>query len=122
MRELKVLKHTTYTYETSDGREFEDKQEAMEWQKHLCNLGDMCILDHAFKPTNEVESAFYVYAKTVEQAEAFNAMQEYIGICSRLQGAGFYRYDEIADEQINVESEIEELQHIIDMLKGGGEG
>ena len=122
MNEVKVKKHTSYTYETSDGREFEDKEEAMEWQKHLCNLGDMCLLDHTFKPTNEVESALYVHAKTAEQAEAFNAWQEYMGFCSGLQGAGFYRYDEVSDNYIEIESEIEKLQRIIDVLKGGGEG
>ena len=37
MAELKVKKRIEYTYETSDGREFEDKAEAMEWQKHLYN-------------------------------------------------------------------------------------
>lgn len=119
MTELKVKKHTTYTYETSDGRKFDDKKEATEWQKHLCNLEDMCLLNHEYKPTKEIESAIYVYAKTSEQAESFNAMQTYLGIYSGLRSAGFYRYDEIADEYVEVETEIAKLQRIVDMLKGG---
>jgi hypothetical protein len=119
MAELKVKKHTTYTYETSDGREFDDKKEANEWQKVLCKFEEICMLDFEYKPTRNIECANYVYVKTAEQAEAFNNMQSYIGICSNLQGAGFYRYDEIADEYNEIESEIEKLQHHIDLLKGG---
>ena len=121
MTDLKVKKHISYTYETSDGREFDDKNEATEWQKHLCNLEDMCLFNFKYKPTKEIESAIYVYAKTSEQAEAFNAMQKDLGLRSGLRSAGFYRYDEIADEYVDVEIEIAKLQNIIDMLKGGVE-
>jgi hypothetical protein len=31
MSKLKIKTHTTYTYEASDGREFEDHPEAQEW-------------------------------------------------------------------------------------------
>ena len=121
MTELKVKKHILYTYETSDGSEFDDKKEATEWQKHLCNIEEMCLLDSDFKPTKDFGSAIYVYAKTSEQAEAFNAIQNEMGYAVGLQSAGFYRYDEISDSYIEVETEIAKLQHIIDMLKGGVE-
>ncbi len=38
MTEVKIKTHTTYTYETSDGREFDLAEEAQEWQEHLENL------------------------------------------------------------------------------------
>ena len=122
MKELKVTKHTTYTYETSDGSEFDNKTEATEWQKHLNHIENMCILDSNFKPTKDVGSAMYVYTKSKEQAEAFNTIQEEaLGYVSTIDGVGFYRYDETSDSYINVESEIKERQHMIDMLKGGAE-
>lgn len=122
MKELKVTKHTTYTYETSDGSEFDNEPEATEWQKHLNHIENMCILDSNFKPTKDVGSAIYVYAESKEQAEAFNTIQEEsLGYASTIDGVGYYRYDEVSDSYMNVESEIEKLQHIIDMLKGGAE-
>lgn len=121
MAELKVKKHTTYTYETSDGREFDDKKEATEWQKHLCNIKDICLLDSDFKSADIYRDAvIYVYAKTIEQANSFNAiMHEYFGYGAKLPSTGFFRYDEISDEYVDVESEIEGLQHIIDKLEEG---
>lgn len=120
MREVKVIKHTTYTYKTSDGSEFETEPRAIEWQKHLNNIEDMCILGSDFKPTKDVGSAIYVYAESKEQAEAFNTIQiESLGYASTLCGVGFYRYDDNSDSYINVETEIQELQRIIDILKGG---
>lgn len=121
MTELKVKKHIAYTYETSDGREFDDKKEATEWQEYLNNIEEVCLLDSDFNPTKELDSAFYVCAKTARQIEAFNAIQKEMGYDVRLQSAGFYRYDEISDSYIEVETEIAKLQHIIAMLKGGVE-
>ena len=118
MSDIKITKHTIVTYETSDGKEFDCKKEAMEWQKHLCNIEDICMLDNNYKPTKNLDSAFFVYAKTTEQAEAFNAIQADTGYIAGLPSAGFYRYDEIADEYIEIKSEIEKLQHYIDVLKG----
>lgn len=121
MTELKVKKHISYTYETSDGMEFDNKKEATEWQKHLCNLEDMCLLDSEYKPTKEIGSAFFVYAKTSEQAEAFNAIIIEMGYRALLLSAGFHRYDSISDSYVEIETEIAKLRHIIDMLKGGAE-
>lgn len=119
MRDLKVKKHISYTYETSDGQKFDDKKEATKWQEHLYNIEDMCVLDSEYKPTKKIESAFYVYAKTSEQAESFNAIQIENGYGALLLSAGFYRYDSISDSYVEIETEIAKLQHIIDMLKGG---
>ena len=121
MNDVKTKRHTTYTYETSDGREFDDKKEAMEWQKLINTIEDMKLLDSEFEPTVEIDRAIYVYAKTSEQADAFNVMQTDMGMSCDLPSAGFFRYDDIANKYVEVESEIEKLQHIIDMLKGGGE-
>jgi dsDNA-binding SOS-regulon protein len=32
---LKIITHTTYTYETYDGREFDDKAQAEAWKRAL---------------------------------------------------------------------------------------
>ncbi len=123
MSEIKVKKIITHTYETSDGREFDNKKEAMEWQKHLCNIEDMCLLDSEYKSADIFrDSVIYIYAKTIEQANSFNAItNEYFGYGAKLQSTGFFRYDEIADEYVEVENEIEKLQNIIAKLKEGDE-
>ena len=121
MKELKIIKHTTYTYETSDGREFDDESEAKEWQEKLSIIENVCMLDSKFKSTKEIESVFYIHAKTRLQAEAFNSMQEYFGICASIDGVGYYRYDEISDSFVNIELQVKELQNIIDKLKGGAQ-
>lgn len=123
MAELTVKTHATYTYETSDGREFEDKDEAMEWQKHLCNIARMCLLGSDYKPIDMSRNeAVYVYAKTFEQADSFNDIRhEYYGWGEGIPGAGFYRYDEINDKYVDIEAEIAQLQRIIDKLKEGAE-
>ena len=72
MKELKIVKHTTYTYETSDGREFDDENEAKEWQEKLSVIENVCMLDSNFRPTKETDSVFYVHTKTKEETEAFN--------------------------------------------------
>ena len=123
MAELKVKKRIEYTYETADGREFEDKDEAMEWQKHICNIEDIILLDSDFKPADIYRDAvIYIYAKTIEQANSFNTIiHEYFGYSATLPSTGFFRYDEISDEYVDVEIEIEKLQQIIDKLKEGAE-
>lgn len=119
MKELKIIKHTTYTYETSDGREFDDEIEAKEWQEKLSVIENVCMLDSDFRPTKEIDSVFYIHTNTKEETEAFNSMQEYFGICASLDGVGYFRYDEISDSFVNVELQIKELQSIIDKLQGG---
>lgn len=121
MEELKVVRHIHYSYETSDGKEFGNKQEAMKWQKQLNLFQTICMLDKDYKPTTDINGAVYVYAETKEQAEAFNEMAiEEFGYCSTIGGAGWYRYEDISDSYVDIESEIEKLQHIIDVLKKGG--
>lgn len=119
MSELKIITHTTYTYETSDGREFDDKVEAKEWQKKLSAIENICMLDLQFRPTKECDSVYYIHTTTKEQTEAFNSIQRYLGYCAELEGVGYFSYDEISDSFVNVELQINELQHIIDKLKEG---
>lgn len=121
MEENKVTRHIHYSYETSDGKEFGSKAEAMEWQKQLNLFQTLCMLDADYKPTKDINSAFYVYAKTKDEAEAFDEMAriEY-GFCATIGGTGWYRYDDISDSYIDIELEIEKLQHIIEVLKKGG--
>ena len=121
MEELKVIRHIQYSYETSDGKEFGSKKEATEWQKQLNLFQNLCMLGADYIPTKDINSAVYVYAKTKEEAESFNEIErEEFGYCSEIGGAGWFRYDEISDSYVDIEVEIEKLQHIIDMLKKGG--
>lgn len=119
MKELKIIKHATYTYETSDGREFDDEIEAKEWQEKLLVIENVCMLDINFRSTKDVESVFYVHTKTKEETDAFNSMQEYVGIDASLDGVGYFRYDETSDSFMNIELQIKELQSIIDKLQSG---
>ena len=123
MAELTVKTHATYTYETSDGREFEDKDEAMEWQRHLCNIERMCLLDYEYEPADIFkDTVIYIYAKTIEQANSFNiVMSNYFGYGASLPSTGFFRYNGCLDEYVDIEAEIAQLQHIIDKLKEGAE-
>ena len=121
MEELKTTVHTRYTYETSDGKEFDNKQEAIKWQKHLNIFKTICMLNAEYKPTTDIEDVIYVYAKTKEETGAFNAMQtEEFGYCTALDSAGWFRYDDVSDSYVDIESEIKKLQHIIDVLNKGG--
>ena len=121
MVELKVTRHIHYTYETSDGKEFGDKQEAMKWQKHLNLFQNLCMLGKDYKPTGNIDKAIYVYAKTKEEAEAFNEIStEEFGYSATLDGTGWYRYDDVSDDYVDIEIEIEKLKHIIDVLNKGG--
>lgn len=116
MKELKIIKHTTYTYETSDGREFDDEKEAKLWQNHLNHLNDVYMLNAEYEDVDDVESAIYVYAQNQEQVDAFNAMQKYIGVAASIDGVGYWRYDDRFDEYFNIDDEIGKLQVIKKML------
>lgn len=119
MKKIKVIKHTTY--ETSDGREFDDMLEAKVWQEQLSELENVRMLDSDYKPIKNVDSAIYVYAKTQTQVEAFNAVAEDIGQYAVIHSIGFHRYDEASDTYVNILNEIERLQRLIDELKDGDE-
>ena len=112
MTDLKIITHTTYTYETTDGREFDSEFEATKWQKALDNADNITMLDSKFNLTTEVEMAYHVFVKDQEQVDAFNVKQEDLGIASIIQEPGYYYYDEVSDEYINVDNEIKRLLDI----------
>ena len=123
MAELKIITHTTYSYETSDGREFDNENEARKWQNTLSLLENVRMLDIEYKPVKEIERAQYVYVETMEQVDAFNMIYGDLGIYARLHGIGYHSYDDGLDDFMNVKTEIENLQKIIDALDAkGGEG
>ena len=109
MANLKIITHTSYTYETTDGREFDSKPEAEAWQKVLDTSSQLIMLTSKFKRTTESESCFNVYAATPELVDTFNAMQDDQGLCARLSEPGYYYYDEVSDEFVNIDGEIERL-------------
>jgi hypothetical protein len=113
MAELKIKTHTTYTYETSDGRVFDIAEEAQKWQQALEDIKGITMLDSKFTPTTEVDSAFYVLINTYSQLEAFEAMQAYEGITAHIPDIGWWYYDEVVDEFVDIEKEISRLKDII---------
>lgn len=112
MSELKITTHTVYTYETSDGREFDNPQEAQEWQQALEDLNGITMLDSNFKLTTQVTEAFYVHIKTQAQLDAFALVQEYEGACAPIEERGCWYYDECTDSYVNLEKEINRLKDI----------
>jgi hypothetical protein len=112
MSELKIKTHTTYTYETSDGREFDDADEAQEWQQALEDIKSITMLDDKFNPTTETASAFYVHIKNHSQLKAFELMQTYEGFATHIPDRGCWYYDDVADDFVNIEKEINRLKDI----------
>jgi hypothetical protein len=122
MTELKIKTHTTYTYETSDGREFDIVEEAQEWQQTLEDIKGITMLDSEFNTTDEVTSAFYVYIKTYPQLKAFEAMQAYEGMSAHISELGYWFYDDCTDHYVNFDKEIEKLQNMKDRLYEAANG
>ena len=116
MANLKVITHTTYTYETSDGREFDLVQEAETWQEHLENIKKVTMLNSKFCNTTELAEAMYVYIKTHEQLEAFEAMQAYEGFAAHIPDLGYWYYDDRTDSYVDAVKERDRLQSIIETL------
>ncbi len=116
MAELKIKTHTIYTYETSDGREFDDRQEAEAWQEHLENIKGITMLDHKFCNTTRTDEAFYVHVKTQAQLEAFNTLNAYEGMRTSIDALGYWYYAEPIDRYVSVRKEIDRLQSIIESL------
>jgi hypothetical protein len=120
MAELKIKTHTTYTYETSDGREFDDAGEAQEWQQALEDIKSITMLDNKFNLTSETSSAYFVHIKTYFQLKAFELVQAYEGFATHIPDLGYWYYDEVADEYISVDKEIERLKEIKQRLNAFG--
>ena len=116
MAEIKIKTRTTYTYETTDGREFDDATEANEWQEHLEVLRGITVLNHKFQTTTDHSEAFYVHIKTWKQQEAFEAMQVYEGMGAHIPKLGYWYYDDYTDSYVDVVEERDKLQSIIETL------
>jgi hypothetical protein len=112
MADFKIITHTTFTYETTDGREFDSKPEAEAWQKAIDNAVRIVMLDSKFRATDEIEGAYFVFIKDQEQLEAFNTRQIDGGFASIIKEPGYYYYDEVEDDYINVDAEIRRLLNI----------
>lgn len=116
MANVKVITHTTYIYETTDGREFDDRQEADAWQQALETLKDIVMLNSKLELTDEVESAYYVHIKNWQEQEVFAMVQNYIGLCAQITEPGYWSYDERADQYIDMSKEITRLMDIVKKL------
>jgi hypothetical protein len=116
MAEVKIKTQTTYTYETSDGREFDDAQEAQEWQEYLELSKTITMLDSKFKPTTDHTKAFYVHIKNWQQQEAFEALHAYEGMSAHILEPGYWYYDGCTDSYVDAVKERDRLQSIIETL------
>lgn len=114
--ELKITEHITYTYETTDGEEFKDKDEALQWQEALDHIKDVVMFDRKFRKTTDIEDAYYVRINTDAQVRAFNKMQAELCYVTRIPYIGYFRYDESSEAFIDVKSEINDLQNLVDLL------
>ena len=118
MAELKIKTHTTYTYETSDGREFDDIREAETWQEHLETIKNITMLDSKFQNTTDHTEAFYVHIRTCQQQEAFEALQCYEGMGAHIPKPGYWYYNDCTDSYVDIVKERDRLQSIIETLLG----
>ena len=116
MAEPKVITRISYAYQTSDGREFDDAQEAEAWQAHLELIKNITMLDSKFNITTEHSEAFYVHIKTWQQQEAFEAMQAYEGMCAHIPTPGYWYYDDRTDSYVDVVKERDRFQSMIETL------
>jgi hypothetical protein len=105
-----------YTYETTDGREFDDAAEAGEWQKCLEIIKRITMLNSNFKPTSDITEAFFVHIKTNSELDAFEALQGYEGGCASIPSVGYWYYDECTDSYVDAVKERDRLQSIIETL------
>ena len=117
MDSLKIITHTSHTYETTDGRKFDDSAEALAWQQAIDLIKNICMLDSNLKTTSEVDKAFFVHIKNQKELEAFNTVRKYEGLYARILETGYYLYDFTTDDYINIENKIKGLQAIIEQLK-----
>lgn len=122
MAELKIKTHTTYTYETTDGREFDDQLEASEWQLALDDIKSVVMLDSSFCRTDKIDEAFYVHIQTLSQLKSFELIREYEGMCANIDALGYWYYDDNSNEYVSVRKELFRLQSIIDVLDEFGNG
>ena len=116
MSDIKIKTHTTYTYETTDGREFDYAHEAEEWQKHLEAIKGITMLDSKFQNTKDHSEAFYVHIKTWVQQEAFEALQVYEGMGAHIPEPGYWYYDDCTDSYVDAIKERDRIQSIIETL------
>ena len=121
MADIKIKTHTIYTYETTDGREFDDPQEATDWQLALEDIKRVTMLDYKFKPTDEISDAYYVHIGTHSQLKAFETIQVYHGMTASIPKLGCWYYDECVDSYINIDDEINRLKDIRYKIYNKGE-
>ena len=113
---VRVKTHTVCTYETTDGREFDDANEAHEWQEHLEVLKGITMLNSKFQNTADHTEAFFVHIKTWKQQEAFEALQVYEGMGAHIPEPGHWYYDDCTDSYVDAVKERDRLQSIIETL------
>ena len=116
MAELKIITHTTYNYQTTDGREFTNKTDAEAWQKSLDTINDIIILDSSFKSANhDITFAYYLFIKDEEQYRALRLHLEYYfgpDDFKDITGIGYWYYDNSSDTFKNLDKNLNWLQKI----------
>ena len=109
---VKTIK--TYSiYKTSDGRIFDDKTEANDWESLLGNFTNVVMLDKDFNKITDynTDKAIYVYIKTTDAINAFNKIQKHRGNCTvRTTVNTWHYYDKDQHCYIDIAYEIGKLR------------
>ena len=83
MADLKIITHTSYTYETTDGRDdFTSEAEALAWQEKLDTVKQIVKLDSFGQLTDNTDEASFIRLNNDREVEAFASICRYEGYCA----------------------------------------
>ena len=91
---------------------FSSKHEAAAWQAALDSIEQINMLSSKFERTLDLESCYYVHLESESQVDAFNLMEKDYGFTAKIMEPGYYYYDEVSDEYLNIDVEIKRLLDI----------
>lgn len=114
---------TVTKYIAYDDKEFDDEFECVEYEKtlhrnRLYGTGGY-MLDENFCPTDEPSETFYLYIPNTECYNLINCAfaddEIYFGIGSNARG--YFKWDCVRDEFVNLSDEVANLHHLIHKLQ-----
>ena len=114
MSEIKT--RTYYTYETTDGRTFEDLEKAEKWQEVLNTFKTILKLDSSGLVTDELDETFFVELRTMEEVIAFDKIckHECVGTLP-MSLTGTWHYEKT--KWVHIESQMNYYKNIKKMLQ-----
>ena len=114
MSEIKT--RTYYTYETTDGRDFEDLEEAEKWQEVLNTFKTSLKLDNSGLITDELDETFFVELRTMEEVIAFDKICKYEGVSTLpMSLTGTWHYENT--RWVHIESQMNYYKNLKKMIQ-----